>query len=393
MSSCVTRILRIARHLMAARRMTNLSDDRDAKNGKSSEKASEGLNEMFSAYKQPILALTLALIILLVTSTYPTSVPATYTGNVRVSAAGGGNIANVPPLSHSLEKTPKLASPDALIEQAEATPLVVQAKPAAPAVEKAKSSTVVQKNDEEEGERVLFCYGVVMNPPEKTLPMLTEMVQGCDGYEFYSNFSDPSRKIVKVIPDAMKVGYGGAWGSALNTKHFWKVWRHMSQNEEILKYKWFVKLDVDTVFFPKRMKELLKKFNHHHLESNAWGSPIPGPAEVFSLGALHKYRDGYGPICDEKHDIYNKWQQEDMYIYKCLEVLGFNNTEPPIPWRWDGILPEFVFHEMERGKRTICFGQGRCLDGDSIKNRAVYHPLKTTYRMRTFRNWIKMLEG
>jgi hypothetical protein len=45
----------------------------------------------------------------------------------------------------------------------------------------------------------VFCYAVVTNPPEPTFELAREVASKCDGYLFFSNFSDASRDIKQVI--------------------------------------------------------------------------------------------------------------------------------------------------------------------------------------------------
>jgi hypothetical protein len=71
----------------------------------------------------------------------------------------------------------------------------------------------------------IFCYGVVTNPPEPTFDLAREVASGCDGYMFFSNFSDPARDIKKVVFGPMTVLRGGRWNTALTTAVFLPVYR------------------------------------------------------------------------------------------------------------------------------------------------------------------------
>jgi len=249
------------------------------------------------------------------------------------------------------------------------------------------------------GKDSLFCYAVVMNPPEPTFELVEASLKRCDGYLFFSNFSDPSHRVKGIIHDEMKVQYGGLWGSALNTKHFYKVWKFMANDPEIAKFKWFAKIDLDTVLIPERLQALIAKNRdenpsfHDPSRSIAWGAPIPGPIELFSQGALLKFKERHEAICHVKLDIYNVWQQEDMYIYKCLEGLGYDNTEPPRPWRFDGHVPHPVLEMMEMGKDPVCYldpgsREQRCLERAKMREYAAFHPFKTPEDMRKVQKWL-----
>eukprot|EP00468_Gymnochlora_sp_CCMP2014_P010791 CAMPEP_0167748756 /NCGR_PEP_ID=MMETSP0110_2-20121227/5015_1 /TAXON_ID=629695 /ORGANISM="Gymnochlora sp., Strain CCMP2014" /LENGTH=288 /DNA_ID=CAMNT_0007633807 /DNA_START=138 /DNA_END=1004 /DNA_ORIENTATION=- len=249
------------------------------------------------------------------------------------------------------------------------------------------------EKDNENKDKFLFCYAVVNYPRESTFYLVEEMMKKCDGYRFFSNFSDPSHKVMRLINAPMKVPYGGKWGSALNTPHFHKVWKYMATNKNINSYKWFLKVDLDTIFYPERMKTLIRNRMSDHSQSIAWGFPIPGPAELFSQGSLQMFGEHHADICDKRERLTEKWEQEDMYIWSCLRTLGYENHEPAGQWRWDGILPNDVFKELRSGKANICYGKGKCLVSSKMANLAVFHPFKTPYKMQVMLDWLGKAKG
>ena len=56
-----------------------------------------------------------------------------------------------------------------------------------------------------DGSGGVFCYGIVMSPPEPTFGEASDVASHCDGSMWFSNFSDPARNIKKVIFGPMSV--------------------------------------------------------------------------------------------------------------------------------------------------------------------------------------------
>jgi hypothetical protein len=153
----------------------------------------------------------------------------------------------------------------------------------------------------------LFCYGMVRNPPEKTFEHVREVLKKCDGYMFFSNFSDEDRDIKQVVWGTMQALGGGEWSSALNTPVFMSSWRFLS-GKLADRFKWFVKVDMDTVFNPTKLRTALLNFDH--LEATQLDGAM-GPMGINSQGAFLRYRSQID-TCEKRLGLF--WPQEDMYI-------------------------------------------------------------------------------
>eukprot|EP00472_Partenskyella_glossopodia_P000108 CAMPEP_0197542722 /NCGR_PEP_ID=MMETSP1318-20131121/67857_1 /TAXON_ID=552666 /ORGANISM="Partenskyella glossopodia, Strain RCC365" /LENGTH=164 /DNA_ID=CAMNT_0043102007 /DNA_START=549 /DNA_END=1043 /DNA_ORIENTATION=+ len=159
---------------------------------------------------------------------------------------------------------------------------------------------------------------------------------------------------------------------------------------------------MDTVFMPQTLKNKYLSSPRHNSpdlrESNtAWGSPIPGPVELFSRGALRSFGLRHEKECDtglgESMSIYDEWQQEDMYIYKCLEKLGYRNIEPSQGWRLDFETPESAYRQMQTGEEHICWkergGEDTCIVRSEVRDRVIaLHMHKQLEQMRIVKDWI-----
>lgn len=58
---------------------------------------------------------------------------------------------------------------------------------------------------------------------------------------------------------SLAVQYGGKWGTALNTGVFNRLWTEVITLGRYRKFDWTVKVDPDAVFFPSRLRMLLKR--------------------------------------------------------------------------------------------------------------------------------------
>lgn len=88
----------------------------------------------------------------------------------------------------------------------------------------------------------------------------------CDGYDVFSNTSQllddtgsPFPVAVKTVDCSLSVPYGGKWHTALNTGVFNRLWEEVVQQGTYLNFDWIVKADADTVFFPDRLVEVLRR--------------------------------------------------------------------------------------------------------------------------------------
>jgi len=89
----------------------------------------------------------------------------------------------------------------------------------------------------------------------------------CDSYAVYSNedmdlgtHPGTGASVATVnIGGSLKVEYGGKWHTALNTPVFLRVWEEVIKHGEYKQHDWLVKADLDSVFFPSRLKDVLRE--------------------------------------------------------------------------------------------------------------------------------------
>jgi len=168
----------------------------------------------------------------------------------------------------------------------------------------------------------------------------------CNEFAVYSNESiviqektdDIDEVKTTVMKGGLAVKFGGKWNSALNTKIFIRFWNRMMDDPKTWRNEWTVKIDPDAVFFPSRLREMLR----HRWWSGVAGcdkedcesKPIylnnchrgmHGPIEVISLGGLKAYNKSSHDCKDDEK--VSAIQQEDFYFRKCWDLIGVKKQE------------------------------------------------------------------
>jgi len=189
-----------------------------------------------------------------------------------------------------------------------------------------------------------------------------------DGAKAYLGESSGGKVETTVIPhaDAGKGNPGqNSWQTTpswLNTLTFMHAWNNVLKDGRYRSHDWVVKVDPDAVFFPDRLRNVLRPHtkaegsnvyiqncnaqNHIHLQ---------GSMEVFSRQAIENYGANHWKC--EQQLPWHGWG-EDMYMQKCMNTLGV------------GKVAEFnIFYDIN------CV-QGSCAD----KSRVSYHPYKETWK-------------
>jgi len=134
-----------------------------------------------------------------------------------------------------------------------------------------KEERVVQswENDEKTVPNVtLYCFSLMM-PFGYEPGLLHEQklrgvgIYACDEAVVFSNTTtlmsgEPSPVEVSLIPGSLAVAYGGRWMTALNTGVFNRLWMEVIRLGRYRYHDWVVKVDPDSVFFPSRLRELIR---------------------------------------------------------------------------------------------------------------------------------------
>jgi hypothetical protein len=171
----------------------------------------------------------------------------------------------------------------------------------------------------------LFCFSVVMwsNTPTK---------------EYYSseaelanNWIDKGLGIMQCDENAAFEGEDAPitdWGAINNADAFIHAWEYVRQDGRYKNHDWVVKVDVDAVFFPDRLKTHLDSLKiPQHAKAYVWNSDatsyhFAGALEVITSEALDTYFLNANTCSKkQKHNV-----GEDFYMKSCLDGIGIDHV-------------------------------------------------------------------
>lgn len=232
------------------------------------------------------------------------------------------------------------------------------------------------------GETSLFCFSLVA-PSSYEAGVVAKQFElhaglfACDGHVIISNVSAdqlfPSMRLsssVQVSTIEGSIWVPVVYGShghphVLNTPVFQKAWDVIFRDGTYQHYDWTLKLDVDAVIVPPRVRSLLWWRPKHDGQydsaylldtgTDALGNLLHGPVEVLSATAMEVFRAGANR-CRKDVDS-SKWG-EDFYLNSCLIFLGVPGVK-----------------ELRLLKDAYMWGQKHV---DCSSGEAVFHPLKTS---------------
>lgn len=180
----------------------------------------------------------------------------------------------------------------------------------------------------------LFCFSLMVphSYEQKLLAMQFEAalsIFACDAYAVYSNATIwVSRNLTTSVVDSnLTCSKGGEFGTVLNLHIFLTIWTQVVKEGVYLEHDWTVKVDPDAVFFPGRLKSILRSYkeggNGVYLNNCKFG--LHGPVEVLSRRAVQTWSKGW-PWCQahfrERCNGDCFWG-EDMFMDQCLsKILG-----------------------------------------------------------------------
>jgi hypothetical protein len=164
---------------------------------------------------------------------------------------------------------------------------------------------------------------------------LTEMILDerlgltqCEEYVIYSNPSIQLGNFSSTHVDVdLHVQKGGEFNTLLNGPVFVKVWDAVIEAGRWEAHAWTVKVDIDAVFFPDRLRGLMRdlepKDTDARQEDGVFLQNCPlglhGPLEVLSRQAVKTFSKG--------RDECWKAPQEDVYLKECLFRLKIHPVE------------------------------------------------------------------
>jgi hypothetical protein len=199
----------------------------------------------------------------------------------------------------------------------------------------------------------VLCVALVAYPFPPTMPLLEEQLSQCGGRAIFSAVEIPKRSIFKLHPP-------GAWndlkwgnvapdilvntsrvvptqGYALHADRlpFEVMWNAVYQRFQN-RFRWYVKVDADTVFFPNRLPSALRRARALHpgdtpvmigtTNGQRLCGAACGPLYGMSSEALARWskererchRLGAGRTVSDAHALL---YQEDVYFSRCAELL------------------------------------------------------------------------
>jgi len=242
----------------------------------------------------------------------------------------------------------------------------LQQRPQKPRVASGPAPWSSATGTEDDGE--LFCFALIQ--PSGYEPKMLKDQHGlrtsifaCDKFAVYSNTVMEIAPGVetRVVDSDLKCEFHEiAWNAWI----FIAVWKRVIEDGFYKSYTWTVKADADAVFFPDRLRAIVREHpKAGYLNNCKYG--LHGPIEVLSKRAVDAlaadYRTGNGKkpaLCVRSLPKLGTWG-EDMFLERCLhKVLG--------------VQPE-IDERLMCESHCDCPNWYWCHNGSS---RVVYHPFK-----------------
>jgi hypothetical protein len=114
-----------------------------------------------------------------------------------------------------------------------------------------------------------------------------------------------------------------SWGSVANSGVFVNIWKHVIKTNRFQEADWTVKADPDTVFFPQRLKAMIRDLQPPrnepiYLKNTRRFTGFLGAIEVFSREAVELYAE-FGVLgCH----FFEEGSGEDGYFKGCMDAIG-----------------------------------------------------------------------
>mmetsp|Transcript_37603 Transcript_37603/g.86847 ORF Transcript_37603/g.86847 Transcript_37603/m.86847 type:complete len:360 (+) Transcript_37603:756-1835(+) len=180
----------------------------------------------------------------------------------------------------------------------------------------------------------MYCWALMMPFGYEAGLLLEQKRQGvgifqCDEWAVYSNqsmmadgspFPFPVHEVKgpNGEPISLFVPLGGRWHTALNRDVFNQVWLKVVEVDDYRKHDWIVKVDPDSVFFPKRLKQVIGRRSPLSEVHNQ------GP-EPDELQCKYCKKPGY---TDQTCASHVHWMQSQGHT--CRDALNSVARDPPV---------------------------------------------------------------
>lgn len=239
----------------------------------------------------------------------------------------------------------------------------------------------------------LFCFSVVL-PKSTEVELMRQQFQrgkvgiySCEGWSLYSNESirlavrDDAEAFTSVLPGELRVDHFT----------FYRLWKKILGDRRAFSHDWTVKADVDAVFFPSRLRGLLRNKWAPHGKSekptilrHCYTRVVPlypdanrGPILVLSQQALHAYQKQIEGCPQGKNPV-------DLRA-RCLQGFGakpMSVADIEVPFVFEdafGLLSETAWacdvqQQLSGGKESPTDARG---DYGCFAPSVAFHPFKS----------------
>jgi hypothetical protein len=211
----------------------------------------------------------------------------------------------------------------------------------------------------------LYCFALMQPATYEESLILWQANEGtsifaCDEAAVYSNVSRelmPGLTTIKVNT-TLACDKGTQFGNAMNTRVFLAVWATLFANGRYKNYDWVVKIDPDSVFFPRRLYDVLNPLvdigrQHTGIYINNCAYGMHGPLEVLSVAAVDTLGAGWPQCVEQWPTLGNASGQwgEDLFVDQCMQQVLHVPRFDALDIVWDGYcLPPQDWNECNSWK-------------------------------------------
>jgi hypothetical protein len=174
-----------------------------------------------------------------------------------------------------------------------------------------------------------FCY-TVLGPTDYTIWQAQKQMQECGGFAILANYTDEAKGVVKFHDGSTEVGkMANGWTD--NTDLFLEAWKFIIDSKWPDQFKWFVKIDADTVFRARYLPQVTAVLNADVPMGLRVQGRIRGAVEVLSY-KVFRHKNSWmihtrTPEDSAKDDTLGG---EDAWIDYALNKAGMELPEAPL---------------------------------------------------------------
>jgi hypothetical protein len=98
-------------------------------------------------------------------------------------------------------------------------------------------------------------------PSDLTAKLARQQLAHCDDYAVFSNYSDPTTKTIKLYEGLEMIVGLDEWGFANLGRTYLKAYQYMITSDLPEKHQWFVKIDPDSFFRVRYLRDILANYS------------------------------------------------------------------------------------------------------------------------------------